>query len=323
MQIFDSGKVYDFMGKRFVFFAISLFLFVGSIVYPALKGLNYGIDFAGGTLIQLKYFDVESAPLGAIRAKLEKVFAGVTVTEFGTNDEVIIRYQSTTDNLGEDPGKYAEKLLADTGKFEVRRVDIVGPKVGDELRQKGVMALAISLALILVYIAVRFEWRFAMAAILCEVHDVIIVIGLIALLRIDVNLDTLAALLTILGYSLNDTIIIFDRIREDISKSKKARLHEVINEAVSLTLPRTLMTSITTFLAVAVLLFWGGDMIYSFSLIMIVGIFLGTYSSIFVAAPMLGWFRFNVDAYRKMLAEKEARKREKESMRAMYENGQV
>ncbi len=321
MQIFDSGKIYNFMKMRWAFFAISLALFLGSVGYTFIKGLNYGIDFAGGTLIQLKYD--RAAPLGEIRERLEKSFGGVTVTEFGSDDEVIIRYLSSTDEIGNDPGAAVAQMLAGTGSFEVRRVDIVGPKVGDELRQKGLMAISVSLVLILIYIAVRFEWRFGLAAVLGSLHDIILVLGFIAVLRIGVNLDTLAAVLTILGYSLNDTIVIFDRIREDVAKSKSTNINHVVNEAVSATLPRTLMTSISTLLVVIILFFWGGDMIHDFSLIMIAGVVIGCYSSVFICAPMLGWFGFSVDAYRKFLAEKEAKKREKEQMRAMYEKGQV
>ncbi len=321
MQIFDSGKVYNFMKMRWAFFILSLAFFIGSIGYMFVKGLNYGIDFSGGTLIQIKYD--RPAPLGEIRQKLSGTFEGVSVTEFGSSDEVIVRYLSSSDTLSEDPGVVVSTLLKETGNFEIRRVDIVGPKVGDELRQKGVMAICVSLALILIYIAFRFEWRFALAAILGEIHDVLIVVGLIAVLRLQVNLDTLAALLTILGYSLNDTIVIFDRIREDVAKSKSTDINRVVNEAVSATLSRTLMTSLSTLFVVLILFFWGGDMIHDFSLIMLAGVIIGCYSSVFICAPMLGWFGFNVNAYRKFLAEKEAKRREKAQMRAMYEKGQV
>ena len=185
------------------------------------------------------------------------------------------------------------------------------------------MAVAVSLVLILIYIGVRFEWRFALAAIFSEIHDVVIVLGAISLLSIDVNLDTLAAILTVLGYSLNDTIIIFDRIRERVKESKFIKLFEVINESVSLTLSRTLMTSVTTLLAVFTLFFYGGDMIHGFSVIMIIGILIGTMSSVFIAAPMLSWFRFSVENYRATIVAKELRKKEKEKLRAMYEKGTV
>ncbi|RUT51108.1 protein translocase subunit SecF [Campylobacter fetus] len=323
MQIFDNGRIYDFMGKRWLFFCFSFILFFGSIVLICTKGLNYGIDFSGGTLIQVKYEG--KAPLDDIRYKLaaNEVLKNANVTEFGSDEEITIRYSGSSDSLGSDPGAVVTSILEGTGKFEIRRVDVVGPKVGSELRQKGLMAIGVSLILILIYIGVRFEWRFALAAIISEIHDVVITIGAISLLSIDVNLDTLAAVLTVLGYSLNDTIIIFDRIRERVKESKFIKLNDVINESVSLTLSRTIMTSITTLLAVLVLFFFGGDMINGFSIIMLIGIIIGTISSVFIASPMLGWFKFSVDHYRSHLAAKEVKRKEKERIRAMYEKGTI
>lgn len=214
-------------------------------------------------------------------------------------------------------------MLEKTGDIELRRVDIVGPKVGGELRQKGLMAILVSFALILVYIAVRFEWRFAMAAIISEIHDIVIVMGAISLFQIDVNLDTLAAILTVLGYSLNDTIIIFDRIRENIKESKSTDMGSIINESVSATLSRTTLTSGTTLFTVLILFFYGGDMIHGFSLALIVGVIAGTLSSIFVASPLLMWFNFSVSNYREKELDKIRKKEEKERLRAMYEKGQL
>ncbi|WP_148807388.1 protein translocase subunit SecF, partial [Campylobacter concisus] len=224
---------------------------------------------------------------------------------------------------GSDVGASVAELLKDTGKFEIRRTDVVGPKVGDELREKGVMALAISLVGILIYIAFRFEWRFAMAAVASEIHDVVITMGAISFFAIDVNLDTLAAILTVVGYSLNDTIIVFDRIRENIKTSKSTHLDTIINESVSATLTRTILTSGTTLITVVVLFLFGGDMIHGFSLALIVGIVIGTLSSIFVAAPMLLWFKFSVEKYRAMEAEKARIQREKDKQRAMFEKGTI
>lgn len=324
MQIFDKGKIYNFMGMRWIMFAISAILFFGSIGLLFTKGLSYGIDFAGGTLIQVKYHD-KDAPIDLIREKFStnEILKNASITEFGSASEITIRYTTTSDSLGSNPGAFVSEILKGTGEFEIRRVDVVGPKIGSELREKGIMAVAVSLVLILIYIGIRFEWRFALAAIFSEIHDVVIVLGAISLLSIDVNLDTLAAILTVLGYSLNDTIIIFDRIRERIKESKFVKLFEVINESVSLTLSRTLMTSITTLLAVFTLFFYGGDMIHGFSVIMIIGILIGTMSSVFIAAPMLSWFRFSVENYRASITSKELRRKEKEKLRAMYEKGTV
>ncbi|HDZ5094756.1 TPA: protein translocase subunit SecF [Campylobacter jejuni] len=323
MQFFSEKKIYDFMRMRFAAISLSFILFFGSIYLLWDRGLQYGIDFSGGTLIQLKYEN--AAPIAQIREILEKqgTFQNLSVTEFGSNEEVTIRFLGSNDNVSNDIGEYISTLLKDTGKFEVRRDDVVGPKVGDELRNKGLMAIAISLIAILIYIALRFEWRFALAAIISEIHDVVITLGAISLFKIDVNLDTLAAVLTVLGYSLNDTIIIFDRIREGIKTSKKSELAPIINESVSATLSRTVLTSGLTLATVVILYFFGGEMIQGFSLALIVGIIIGTLSSIFVASPTLLWFKFSVLEFRNKEIEKAKRKQDRERNRAMYEKGTV
>ncbi|PJP75449.1 protein translocase subunit SecF [Campylobacter jejuni] len=323
MQFFSEKKIYDFMRMRFAAISLSFILFFGSIYLFWDRGLQYGIDFSGGTLVQLKYEN--AAPITQIREILEKqgTFQNLSVTEFGSNEEVTIRFLGSNDNVSNDIGEHISTLLKDTGKFEVRRADVVGPKVGDELRNKGLMAIAVSLIAILIYIALRFEWRFALAAIISEIHDVVITLGAISLFKIDVNLDTLAAVLTVLGYSLNDTIIIFDRIREGIKTSKKTELAPIINESVSATLSRTVLTSGLTLATVVILYFFGGEMIQGFSLALIVGIIAGTLSSIFVASPTLLWFKFSVLEFRNKEIEKAKRKQDKERNRAMYEKGTV
>ncbi|EIJ4040420.1 protein translocase subunit SecF [Campylobacter jejuni] len=323
MQFFSEKKIYDFMRMRFAAISLSFILFFGSIYLLWDRGLQYGIDFSGGTLVQLKYEN--AAPIAQIREILENqgTFQNLSVTEFGSNEEVTIRFLGSNDNVSNDIGEHISTLLKDTGKFEVRRADVVGPKVGDELRNKGLMAIAVSLIAILIYIALRFEWRFAIAAIISEIHDVVITLGAISLFKIDVNLDTLAAVLTVLGYSLNDTIIIFDRIREGIKTSKKTELAPIINESVSATLSRTVLTSGLTLATVVILYFFGGEMIQGFSLALIVGIIAGTLSSIFVASPTLLWFKFSVLEFRNKEIEKAKRKQDKERNRAMYEKGTV
>ncbi|EAH7384381.1 protein translocase subunit SecF [Campylobacter coli] len=323
MQFLSEKKIYDFMRMRFAAISLSIVLFFGSIYLLWDRGLQFGIDFSGGTLIQLKYDT--AAPIPQIREILEKQgsFQNLSVTEFGSKEEITIRFLGSNDSLGSDIGEHISTLLKDTGKFEVRRADVVGPKVGDELRNKGIMAIIVSLVAILIYIAIRFEWRFALAAIISEIHDVVITLGAISLFKIDVNLDTLAAVLTVLGYSLNDTIIIFDRIREGIKTSKKSELAPIINESVSATLSRTVLTSGLTLATVVILYFFGGEMIQGFSLALIVGIVVGTLSSIFVASPTLLWFKFSVIDFRNKELEKLKRKQEKERNRAMYEKGTV
>jgi preprotein translocase subunit SecF len=288
-----------------------------------IKGLNYGIDFAGGTIVQVKY--KKEAPIEQMRKKLKSnpIFKNASITEFGSPDEVIIRMKTSSKNVKNDIGDIVKQQLQGTGDFEIRRVDIVGPKVGSELREKGLMAMFLAIASILIYVAFRFEWRFAVASIVALVHDVSIALGFISLFGVDVNLDVLAALLTLLGYSLNDTIIVFDRIREGVATSKETSLSGVINESITRTLSRTTLTSLTTFFVILTLFLYGGEIIYAFSFTMLVGIIVGTYSSIFVASPILLWFGFDIKKYREKLAQKAKQEAEKEKLRAQYEGGIV
>ncbi len=311
------------MSKAKIFFTLSLVAVLASWVLIFAKGFNYGIDFAGGTLVQVKYEG--KAPIDKVREaiKKSKIFEGASVNYFGSDDEVVIKVRTSSKKLGTDIGDEARKLLADTGKFEIRRVDMVGPKVGNELREKGLMALVLAIAGILLYVSFRFEWRFAIASVLALVHDISIAMGALVLFNVEVNLDILAALLTILGYSLNDTIIVFDRIREGLTTVKSANLANIIDESVTRTLSRTTLTSLTTFFVVLTLFLMGGEIIHGFSFTLLVGIVVGTYSSIFIASPLLMMMGFDVENYRKKLADKKRREQEKEKMRAMYEQGTV
>ncbi|QFR49779.1 protein translocase subunit SecF [Sulfurimonas lithotrophica] len=321
MEFFKYTKTFNFMGKSKLAMVLSIVLVLGSYVLLATKGLNYGVDFAGGTVIQVKYD--KNAPIDDMREKLKsnKLFDGASITEFGSPDEVVIRMKSTTASVTVDIGDVTREALSGTGKYEIRRVDIVGPKVGNELREKGIMSLILATIGILIYVAFRFEWRFAVASIFALVHDVSIALGAITLVGLDVNLDVLAALLTILGYSLNDTIIVFDRIREGVSENRNSDLADSINESVTRTLARTTLTSLTTFFVVFTLFMFGGEIIHSFAFTLLVGIVVGTYSSIFVASPILMWFGFSVKNYHEKLAKKAQREAEKERMRAQYESG--
>ena len=323
MEIFKSNKTYDFMGKRLPFLSFSAFLVIASFVLIFTKGLNLGIDFSGGTLVQVKY--TQAAPIQKIRDVLstDERFDKAVVTKFGTDEEVIIKIPTSTTALGKDIGDDIRGILTQTGAFEVRRVDMVGPKVGDALQEKGIMALSLALIIILVYVSYRFEWRFAIASILALIHDISIAIGAIVLFNVDVNLDILAAILTILGYSLNDTIIVFDRIREGVQKSKENELNRVVNESVSMTLSRTTLTSLTTFFVVLTLFLFGGEIISGFSFTLLVGIVVGTYSSIFVAASFLVQLNFSISDYRKGEAEKLKRQQDKDRIRAQFEQGTV
>ena len=309
------------MGKSKFAMVLSIVLVLASYAVLMTKGLNYGVDFAGGTIVQVKY-DTK-APIQAMREKLKanKLFKDASITEFGSPDEVVIRMKTSTGSVTTDVGDVTRAALQGTGNYEVRRVDIVGPKVGSELKEKGIMSLLLAILGILIYVAFRFEWRFAVASIVALVHDVSIASGAIALVGLDVNLDVLAALLTLLGYSLNDTIIVFDRIREGVVKSRNVPLAEIINESITRTLARTTLTSLTTFFVVFTLFMFGGEIIHAFAFTLLVGIVVGTYSSIFVASPILLWFGFDVKNYHAKLAEKAKREAEKKRMREQYESG--
>ena len=322
MEIFKTAKIYNFMGKKIPLLAVSTILVILSVVSLFTKGLNFGIDFAGGTVIQVKY--EKEAPISEIRDILKNTkYSNAIITKFGSDEEIVIRITGTTSSLGVDIGEEMKHTLSQTGNFEIRRVDMVGAKVGDELTKKGLMALLLSFIGILIYVAVRFDWKFALVSILSLLHDVVIAIGAVSFVQIEVNLDVLAAILTLLGYSLNDTIIIFDRIRERVQISKENDLDELINESVSRTLPRTTLTALTVFFTVYTLYAFGGEIIHGFAFTMLVGVIFGTYSSIFVASALLVPLRFSVADYRTKEAEKVKRQKEKEKMRAVYEQGRV
>jgi len=323
MEVFKYKKPISLMSKSKRFGMVSIILVVLSLGLILTKGFNYGIDFAGGTLVQVQYEG--KAPIKKIREAIskDKHYESATVTFFGSEEEVVIRTKTSSQALGEDVSDKMHSLLEGTGKYEIRRVDMVGAKVGSELREKGLMSLLLAIIGILIYVSFRFEWRFAVASIMALVHDVTIAMGAVVLFDIEVNLDTLAALLTILGYSLNDTIIVFDRIREGIRTIKDPDLAGIIDESVTRTLSRTTLTSLTTFFVVFTLWMFGGEIIHGFGFTLLVGIVVGTYSSIFVASPVLMWLGFNVSGFREKEAAKLKREKEKEKMRAMYENGTI
>ncbi len=324
MEFFKTDDKYQFLKHGKLLFGVSLLFILASITLVAVKGINFGIDFVGGTVIQVQY-KAESAPIDKIREALEKseMFRGAMVSEFGAKNEILIKSTGSMESIGSDVGDMAQNILKDTGEFEIRRVDMVGPKVGDELKEKGLTALILALVVIMIYVAFRYEWRFALASVLALVHDIVITIGAISLYGFDVNLEVLAALLTILGYSINDTVIVFDRIRERVVESKESDFKAIIDESVSATLSRTILTSLTVFFVVLTLYLFGGEIILGFSFPLLIGVIVGTYSSIFIAAQMAMWLGFSVSGYRKNLAEIARRKAEKDRLRAQYERGMV
>ncbi|KIM09198.1 MAG: preprotein translocase subunit SecF [Sulfurovum sp. PC08-66] len=323
MGLFSYNKTYGFMRLSKPFLLLSLFLVIASWVLVGTKGANWGIDFAGGTLIQVKYD--QAAPIAQMRDKLstEPLFAGSSISEYGSVQEVVIRVKTSSTSVTQDLGDMTRTLLAGTGNFEIRRVDMVGPKVGAELREKGLIALALAIAGILAYVSYRYEWRFALASVLALAHDISITAGMLVLFSVDINLDILAALLTILGYSINDTIIVFDRIREGITTTKESDLEASIDASVSRTLSRTTLTSLTTFFVVLTLYMFGGEIINGFAFTLLVGIIVGTYSSIYVASPLLVHLGFSIAHYRGRLAAVEQKAKEKARIRAQFENGSL
>jgi preprotein translocase subunit SecF len=322
MEIFKTEKIYNLMGKRVAFLGFSSILVIASIILLLTKGLNFGIDFAGGTIVQVKY--EKAAPIDQLRDILKETkYSNAVISEFGTPNEVVIRITGSTSNLANDIGDEMNVILAPTGKFEIRRVDMVGPKVGGELREKGLKALFFSLVAMLIYVSYRFEWRFAVASILALLHDATIAMGAVSLFNVEVNLDILAAILTLLGYSINDTIIVFDRIRENLQSTKDTLLENVINVSVTKTLSRTTLTSLTVLFVVLTLLLFGGEIIYGFSFTLFVGVIVGTYSSIFVASSFLVQLKFSIEDFKAKEAEKLKIAKEKARNRAMYEQGTV
>ncbi|WP_334084335.1 protein translocase subunit SecF [Helicobacter typhlonius] len=321
MEILKKVRVYDFVKYSSYGLAISIVLIIASFALLAVKGFNLGIDFAGGSVVQLQY--KEAAPLAQIRALLaqDERFKNTQVSEFGSKEEVLLKIPYIPTNVDEDIAQDILKLLESSGSFELRRMDSVGPKVGDELKQNGIIALIFALSAMMIYISFRYEWRFSLAGVLALMHDVIIVSGAVILAGIDFNLDVLAALLTIIGYSINDTIIIFDRIREQMMSRRQKDMRYVINEAVSCTLSRTILTSLTVFFVVLTLYLFGGEIIIGFSFTMLVGVIAATCSSMFVAPRLALLFGFSLDEYYKKESKKLKRQEEKKRLRAMYEQG--
>ena len=269
----------------------SLILFSISILFILFKGLNYGIDFKGGTLIELRS-DNSNVNISEIRSSLNELNLGdVNVKEFGKEGDYLIKIEQKTDNnnklIPTIKKKLVEKLNADVN---FRRVENVGPKVSTELLQSGIIAISLSLAAMLFYIWIRFEWQFSLGSILALFHDVIITVGIFSILSLEVNLSIIAAVLTIVGYSMNDTVVIYDRIRENLGKYTQLNINETSNLSINETLSRTIITSVTTLLALISIYVLGGEILKGFSFAMILGVIIGTYSSIFVAAPVLKFF---------------------------------
>ena len=270
---------------------ISITIFVLSILFISFKGLNYGIDFKGGTLIELRTDTSISA--SSIRESLKSMELGdVNVKNFGKDGDYLVKVeQKNTNNSNLIP--QIKKTLSDNlnADIDFRRVENVGPKVSSELLESSVIAISLALAAMLFYIWVRFEWQFSVGSIIALFHDVVITLGIFSFLSLEINLSIIAAVLTIVGYSMNDTVVIYDRIRENLFKYTKISISDVSNLSINETLARTIITSVTTLLALFSIFILGGEILKGFSFAMILGVIIGTYSSIFVASPILKFFK--------------------------------
>lgn len=278
-------KMYNFMALRWPAAVFSLVLLAISVGSLATKELQWGLDFTGGTLVEVAYSD--SADLTEIRSTLDsRGYSGALVVSFGTDRDVLIRLPAgTSDEQGAALLGILQSESSDT--VELRRIEFVGPQVGEELREQGGLAMLLALGLVMVYIAFRFQFKFALGAVGALAHDVIIVLGFFSIMGLEFDLTVLAAILAVIGYSLNDTIVVSDRIRENFRKLRRVESVEVINQSLSETLGRTLVTSLTTLLVLISLALVGGEMINGFAIALLVGVFVGTYSSIYVAANLL------------------------------------
>ena len=280
---------YNFSSKFKPANTLSIILFILSVIFIAFKGLNYGIDFKGGTLIELRSINTD---VSSIRNTLNGMKLGdVNVKKFGKEGDFLIKVEEQGDNNNLIP-KIKQKL-SDSLNSEInfRRVENVGPKVSAELLQSGIIAITLSLAAMLFYIWIRFEWQFSVGAIIALFHDVVITLGVFSLLSLEINLSIIAAVLTIVGYSMNDTVVIYDRVRENLGKYHKLEIANIANLSINETLARTIITSVTTLLALFSIFILGGEILRGFSFAMILGVFIGTYSSIFVASPILKFFK--------------------------------
>ncbi len=284
MQLIDPKNTIDFMSKRKLAISLSVILLLISIASLATRGLNFGIDFTGGTLIELGY--PASADLSVVRQELDDAgFSGATVQHFGTSQDVLIRLAPTGESSADLSTRVLDALGND-GSVELRRVEFVGPQVGDELAEDGGLAMLAALAGILIYVYLRFEIRFSLGAVMALVHDVVITLGVFSVMQLPFDLTVLAAVLAVIGYSLNDTIVVYDRIRENFRKMRKGTSEQIINSSVTQTLSRTIMTSVTTLLVLIALFSFGGEIIHAFSQALIIGVLVGTYSSIYVASSL-------------------------------------
>ena len=288
MQNILFNKFYNSFSK------LSTLLILISIILLIFKGLNFGVDFNGGTLIEIRTLN-ESANISKIRDSFNQMNLGdVSVKQFGDDRDFIVKFEKIDSNNPEFISNIQKKLSSSIGNdFNFRRVENVGPKVSSELLKSGIIAICLSLTAMLFYIWIRFEWQFSLGAIAALFHDVIITLGVFSLFSFEINLSIVAAVLTIVGYSMNDTVVIYDRVRENLKKYSDIKIYDLTNKSINETLSRTIITSVTTLLALFSIYLFGGEILRGFSFAMILGVFFGTYSSIYIANPILVYLRVN------------------------------
>ena len=287
-KIIPTDSNYPFMDYRKKFIIGSLILILSSILLLTFKGLNLGIDFKGGTLIEIS---TKNSNIAELRSILSPKFNDVSLQEFGNSETIIIRLQNETNTESIETVNLVKNLINDKVS-EFRRSEFVGPTISSELLWRGLQAISFALLAILIYIWLRFDWQFGFGAVVALSHDVLFTLGVLSLFNIDFSLSSIAAILTICGYSLNDSVVIYDRIRENLRKYKKLELSELFNVSLNHTLSRTIMTSLTTLIALISLYVFGGEVIKPFAFAMIIGVIIGTYSSIYIAVPTLLIFKF-------------------------------
>jgi len=287
-KIIPTNSNYDFMKLKNYFIYLSIFLIVISVFLLSFRGLNLGIDFKGGTLVEVT---TKNSDIGELRSILSPHFNDVSLQEFGNSQTIIIRLQNNSNEESIETINKVKDLINDKVE-EFRRSEFVGPTISSELLWKGLQAISFALIAILFYIWLRFEWQFGFGAVVALTHDVLFTLGVLSLLKIDFSLASIAAILTICGYSINDSVVVYDRIRENLRKYKKLDMKELFNISINNTLSRTVMTSLTTLIALFSLYFLGGEVIRPFAFAMVIGVIVGTYSSIFIAVPTLLLFKF-------------------------------
>ena len=284
LKLIKQNTNIQFLKYKKITLSISIIFCLASFFFLFINGLNFGIDFKGGSLIEVK--SNQSINISNVRSRLSLLNLGdVQIQNFGSDKNVLVRVEASS---SENNSLVLSNITNELQSFgEIQRTEVVGPKISSELIQKGILAIISAVGLMLFYIWIRFEWQFSLGAVLALIHDVIITIGIFSFFQIEFNLSIIAALLTIIGYSMNDTVVVYDRIRENLRKYKKQDLYDLINSSINQTLSRTVLTSFTTLLALFSLYIFGGQVIKGFTLAMIIGVFIGTYSSTFIASQLL------------------------------------